>query len=139
MDCINSSNSGLVVNLNLSRKKLNFETEGNPIHPSPTSLMPIPPIDAQTLERDCRSTGEHVKDSTKELQPVGQLLQGASLNDCANAQGIKKRCQRHAHTCRAQILLASNHTKLCSAGDTLEGRDASQGTERLERCTWRTS
>lgn len=52
--------------------------------------MPMPAIDAQTPERDHRSAGEHVKDSTKEfqqLQPVGQLHQESSLNDSANACG----------------------------------------------------
>lgn len=45
------------------------------------------------------------------------------------AQGINKRCQRYTDTCRHP---RANHAKLCSAGDTLEGRHANQGTERLE-------
>lgn len=35
----------------------------------PTSLMTGPGRDAQSLERDCRSTGEHLKGSAKEFQP----------------------------------------------------------------------
>lgn len=61
-------------------------------------MMPMPARDAQTLERDCRPTGEHVKDSTKQLQPVGQLNQESSLNEYANSgTGIKQE-ELEAHT-----------------------------------------
>jgi len=45
--------------------------------------MPVPAADAQSLEKDHRSAGEHLKGSTKELQqlqPVSQLHQRPNLN-----------------------------------------------------------
>jgi len=42
--------------------------------------MPVPAVDAQCLEKDHRSAGEHLKDSTKELQPVSELHWGPNLN-----------------------------------------------------------
>lgn len=62
--------------------------------------MAIPAIDIHTLERDCRSTGEHVKDSTKELQPVCHLPQGSNFNDCANPCGSgnkQEELKTHTH------------------------------------------
>ncbi|XP_056180724.1 uncharacterized protein LOC130142561 isoform X1 [Falco biarmicus] len=43
---------------------------GTSVHPIPTILMPLPARDAQILERDCRSAGEHLKSSTEEFQPL---------------------------------------------------------------------
>lgn len=64
--------------------------------------MPMPAIDAQTPERGCRLTGEHVKDSTKEFQqsqPVGQLHQESSSNDYANTCGTgNKQEEPETHT-----------------------------------------
>jgi len=42
--------------------------------------MPVPAVDAQSLEKDHRSTGEQLRGCTKELQPVSQLHQGPNLN-----------------------------------------------------------
>lgn len=51
--------------------------EGNQIHPTPTSLMTGPAVDAQSPESDCRSAGEHLESRTKEfqlLQPLDLVL-----------------------------------------------------------------
>jgi len=40
----------------------------------------VPAADAHSLEKDQRSAGDHLKGSTKELQPVNQLHQELSLN-----------------------------------------------------------
>ncbi|KAF4798119.1 hypothetical protein TURU_067367 [Turdus rufiventris] len=37
--------------------------------------MPVPDQDAQSLERDCRAGGEHLKGSTKEFQPLQSVRQ----------------------------------------------------------------
>jgi len=39
----------------------------------------VPAIDVQSLEKDQRSAGEHLKNSTKDFQPVSQLHQGPNL------------------------------------------------------------
>jgi len=56
--------------------------------------MLVPAVDAQSLEKDHRSAGEHLKGSTDELQPVNQLYWGPKLNGSMQthaAWGIKKR------------------------------------------------
>jgi len=35
------------------------------VHPTLTSLLPVPVIDVQSLEKDHRSAGEHPKSTTK--------------------------------------------------------------------------
>jgi len=42
--------------------------------------MPMPAVDSQSLEKDHRATGEHVKGSTKEVQPVSQLHWGPNFS-----------------------------------------------------------
>jgi len=59
--------------------------------------MSVPAIGAQSLEKNHRSSGEHLKNSTKELrplQPVSQLHQGSSRNasiQTHTARAINKR------------------------------------------------
>jgi len=59
--------------------------------------VPVLAIDAQSLEKDHRLAGEHLKSSTKELQPlqpVSQLHQGPNLNASTQthiAWGINRR------------------------------------------------
>jgi len=43
------------------------------IHATATRLMLVAAIDAQSLEKDHRSAGEHLRRCTKELQAVSQL------------------------------------------------------------------
>lgn len=67
------------------------------IHPTATSLIPAPSKDAQSLERDHRPAGEHLKSSTKELLPlqaVSQLHWEPSYNTSMEthvAKTIKKK------------------------------------------------
>jgi len=44
--------------------------------------MPIPAVDAQSLEKDYRSEGERLQGSTEELQSVSQLHREPNLNAC---------------------------------------------------------
>lgn len=70
------------------------------INPVPTSSMPVPTRDAQSLEGYHRSTSGHPKSSTMEfqpLQPISQLQWRPTLNDSTQTQvayGISrvKRC-----------------------------------------------
>jgi len=72
--------------------------------------MPVPAVDAQSMEKDHRPVGEHLKGCTKGLQPVNRLHWGPNLNASMQiraAWGINKRSLRHAHACMAMILSAS--------------------------------
>jgi len=56
--------------------------------------MPVPAVDAQSLDKDHRSAGEHLKGSTKELQTVGELHWAPNFNASMQihpAWGINKR------------------------------------------------
>lgn len=66
----------------LVKRALNWSCWGREtsIHPVPPSLMPESAIDAQSLDKDHRSSEEHLKSSTKEFQPVSQLHQEPNLN-----------------------------------------------------------
>lgn len=70
------------------------------IHSTPTSLIPGPARHAQSLERDQRSGGEHVKSSTKEFQllkPVNWLHPSPRTHFkylCANASSMKSQQNR---------------------------------------------
>lgn len=72
------------------------------MHPSHTSLMPVPARAAQSLERVHSSAGEHLKRSTKEFQPN----LNASLPVYAACR-IKNEV-RDVHSCRSVISLASH-------------------------------
>lgn len=69
--------------------------EGN-FHPTPTSLMPVPAGDAQSLEMDCRSAGELLKGSTKELQPLQAASQLHYINTLEGGDGIQSDPDRQA-------------------------------------------
>jgi len=97
------------------------------MHPTATSLLSVPEVDAQRLEMDHRSAGEHLKGSTEELQPVSQLRQGPNLKSPVQthaAWGINKRSLRHAHACRTMISLASQrHGGMVPVTGVLEWKD----------------
>jgi len=100
---------------------------GTSVHPTPTSLLPLPAIAAQSLEKYHRSAGEHLKSSTKELQPVSQLHQGPNLNASMQTHAAwgTRGVKRHAHACRTMILLVSQR-RGCMVPRTgvLEWKDA---------------
>jgi len=96
----------------LVKRALNYRCRGRgtSIHPTATSLMPGPAVDDQSLEKDHRSAGEHLKGSTEELQPVSRLHRSPNWNTSVQTHtdwGINERSQRHAHACRAMSSLAS--------------------------------
>jgi len=72
--------------------------------------MLVPAVGAQSLEKNHRSAGEHLKGSTKELQPASHLHRGPNLNAFMlmhAAQEINRRSLRHEHACRVMISVAS--------------------------------
>lgn len=74
--------------------KIMLSGEGNPIHPTPTSLMTGPAVHAQSPESDHRSAGEHLESSTKGFQSPNR--KSATSRPILNvslhiAQGINKR------------------------------------------------
>jgi len=70
---------------------------GTSVYPTATSLISVPEIDAQSLDKDHRLAEEHLKRNTKQLpllQPVSQIHWGPNLNASMQmhiAWGIKKR------------------------------------------------
>jgi len=46
----------------------------------------VPAVEAQRLEKDHRSAGEHLKGSTKELQPVRFIGVPTSVSLCRHTQ-----------------------------------------------------
>jgi len=96
------------------------------MHPTATSLMPVPAVDAQSLEKEHSSAGEPLKNRIKELQRGGQLHWGSKLNASMQMQpawGINKRSQRCVHTLQGYDVIGMTETWCGGACDWSVGME----------------
>lgn len=80
---INLNDVCFIICLDHVTLKLNLQGEGNPKPSRSQQFNANASRRFQSLERDCRSAGDHLKGSTKEflpLQPVSWLHWGSNLN-----------------------------------------------------------
>jgi len=89
--------------------------------------MPVPAINAQSLEEGHRSAEEHLESSTKELQPVSQLHQGPNLkclfanaHSMGNKQAELEKCP-HLHRCDFIGIMETWWYGFCDWSDGMEG------------------
>lgn len=62
---ISLSSQGFRDTFKMYMRGLNCQGRGTSFHSTPTSLIPVPARDAQSLERDLRSVGGHLKSSKR--------------------------------------------------------------------------